>query len=126
MNTTARNAYLGASVTTASPERLLLMLCDRLVLDLNRGRDAQVAGDRAESHAQLLHAQEILLELRSSLKIDAWVGADQLDNLYGWMHRQLVTANIRNDAAVTEHVLSLAIQLNDAWRDAALQTQVAS
>lgn len=126
MNATARTAYLGASVSTASPERLLLMLCDRLVLDLNRGREAQVAGDRAESHTHLVHAQEIVLELRSSLKIDTWVGADQLDSLYGWMHRQLVTANIRNDVAATEHVLSLAIQLNDAWRDAALQAQVAS
>lgn len=126
MNATARNAYLGASVSTAGPERLLLMLCDRLVLDLTRGREAQVAGRREESNAQLLHAQEILLELRSSLKIDAWAGAAQLDGLYGWMHSQLIMANTRNDVAVTKHVLSLAVQLNDTWRDAALQSQVAS
>jgi flagellar protein FliS len=72
MNASARNAYLGNSVQTASPARLLVMLCDRLVLDLQRGRDAQAAGVREEANSQLLHAQDILIELRSSLDTKAW------------------------------------------------------
>ena len=123
MNTKARNAYLGASVTTASPERLLVMLCDRLVLDIQRGRDAQVAGNREEANRQLLHAQDILLELRSSLDVKAWKGATDLSTLYGWMHSQLITANTRNTVDATESVLGLAQQLAETWRTAALQLE---
>lgn len=120
MNTTVRNAYMGASVNTASPERLLVMLCERLVLDLQRGRQAQLSGNRQEAHAQLLHAQDILLELRSSLDHDAWAGAANLDTLYGWMYSQLLAANTRGDVRATEHVLGLAMQLAETWRQAAL------
>jgi len=123
MKNNARNAYVGASVGTASPERLLVMLCERLVLDLQRGREAQLAGRREDANTQLLHAQDIVLELRSSLNHDAWAGAARLDALYGWMHAQLITANTRADVKITEHVLSLAMQLADTWRQAAMATQ---
>lgn len=124
MNSNVRQTYLGASVATASPGRLLVMLCERLVLDLQRGRDAQVACQRELAHSHLLHAQDIVMELRSSLKVDAWSGAEALGSLYDWMHSQLVLANTRNDVAMTEHVLALATQLCDTWRQAALQQAV--
>ncbi len=120
INNTARNAYLGASIQTASPARLLVMLCDRLVLDLQRGRDAQVAGDREQANTQLLHAQDIVMELRSSLDTKVWKGGEQLGAIYDWMFSQLVKANTRMDVATTEHVLKLATEIADAWRQAAL------
>ena len=64
---TARDTYLGGMTSTASPARLLVMLYDRLVLDLQR---AVEHGDRAEfldAGRQLMHAQEIVLELQGSL-----------------------------------------------------------
>lgn len=121
MNAAARNAYLANSVKTASPARLLVMLCDRMVLDVQRGLDALVAGNRAEAGIQLLHAQEIVLELRASLDHDAWKGADQLDALYEWMFAQLVKANTQQDVAACEHVLGLAQELAATWRQAALE-----
>ena len=121
MNANARQAYLGASVTTASPERLVVMLYQRLVLDLQRGRDAQVAGDREAAHTHLLHAQDIVMELRTSLRTEDWSGGPALASLYDWMHTQLVLANTRCDAAMNAHVLALAEQLCDTWRQAALQ-----
>ncbi|QCX28576.1 flagellar export chaperone FliS [Nocardioides jishulii] len=121
MNANVRQTYLGASVSTASPQRLLVMLYQRLVLDLQRGRDAQEAGQREEANGHLLHAQDIVMELRISLRTDAWSGAPALASLYDWMYTQLVLANTRCDAAMTEHVLALAEQLCDTWRQAALQ-----
>ncbi|WP_181313164.1 flagellar export chaperone FliS [Nocardioides campestrisoli] len=122
----ARAAYLGASVNTASPERLLVMLCERLVLDVRRAKDAQDAGTHAEAHTLLLHAQDIVVELRSTLRTDAWDGATQLAALYDWMFGQLVLANTRRDSGATQHVLGLAEQLADTWREAALQQAAAS
>lgn len=120
-NTNARAAYLDASIATASPARLLVMLFDRLVLDVQRGLDAQRRGDFEETHRQLTHAQDIVLELQSSLKADEFKGGYQLAALYSFLHRQLVMANIRRDASITDEVLTLVTDLCDAWRQAALQ-----
>jgi flagellar secretion chaperone FliS len=122
---TPQNAYLDASVATASPARLLVMLCDRLVLDLTRGLDAQRGGDLSAAHAQLLHAQEIVLELRSSLRTTEWDGALQLASLYDFLHLELVRANVTKDASITEGCLGLVSDLADTWREAAMITTAA-
>ena len=90
MMSNPRAAYLGASVSTASPARLLVMLCERLVLDVTRGRNAQADGDYAEAHRQLLHAQEIVLELRMSLDVKVWDGGPALASIYDFLHAELV------------------------------------
>src|SRR4051812_45654954 len=89
--------YLEASVATASPARLLDMLCDRLVLDLTRGLEAQRSSDFETSHRQLLHAQEIVLELRCSLRTEEWEGGPGLASLYDFMHQEIVRANVSRD-----------------------------
>jgi flagellar protein FliS len=121
MMNNARAAYMDASVATASPARLLVMLFDRLVLDVQRGLDAQRRGDFQETHRQLTHAQDIVLELQSSLRADEFKGGYDLAALYSFLHRQLVMANIRKDAVITDEVLILVTDLCDAWRQAALQ-----
>ncbi len=116
-----REAYLAASVATASPGQLLVMLCERLVLDLQRATDALGRGENAGAHDPLLHAQDIVLELASSLRVDAWEGAPGLAALYDHLYRELVGANVRKSLPAAEHCLQLATQLRDTWRDAALQ-----
>ena len=122
----ARRAYGDNGILTASPARLLTMLYDRLVLDLERGEIALAAGDREAAHRALTHAQDILLELKSSLKVDLWDGAARLMSLYDWFTRQLITANIRGDAAIVLEVRRLAEPLRDAWHEAALQVSAAA
>jgi flagellar secretion chaperone FliS len=122
MNPSARAAYMDASVATASPARLLVMLYERLVLDCHRALDAQQAGNHPEAHRQLVHAQDIVMELRSSLKTDAWEGGPGLASLYDYLHTRLINANIKRDAAITEHCLGLVQDLAQTWREAALQT----
>ncbi|HET9419741.1 MAG TPA: flagellar export chaperone FliS [Nocardioides sp.] len=124
MNSTARSTYMGASVATASPARLLVMLCDRLVLDVRRALDAQLEGRPAEANQQLLHAQEIVLELRSSLREDAFDGATQLGRIYDFLLSELVRANMRKDGEDTRRCLQLTEQLCETWREAALNAAV--
>lgn len=121
MTSNARAAYLDASIRTASPARLLVMLFDRLVLDVQRGLEAQRRGDLEEMHKQLTHAQDIVTELQTSLRADQFKGGYDLAALYGFLHRQLVMANVRKDAAITDEVLTLVTDLCDTWRQAALQ-----
>lgn len=120
MMTAARAAYMDASVATADPSTLLVMLCDRLVLDVQRALAAQVAGHHEQAHHQLVHAQAIVTELRVSLDTDAFHGAVELAALYDYLYRQLVQANVRRDSAVTEQCEQLVTQIADTWRQAAL------
>jgi len=121
MMNNARAAYMDATVATADPSRLLVMLCDRLVLDVQRGLNAQQVGAREVANDQLLHAQSIVLELRFSLKTDGFDGAEQLAAVYDHLYQQLVTANVRQDQEITEHCLGLVRTIADTWRQAAMQ-----
>lgn len=122
----ARAAYLANTVATASPARLLVMLYDRLTLDVQRALAAQQAGDHAAARPNLLHAQEIVSELRLTLRMDEWSGAPGLAALYDWLFARLVQANTSRDASVTADCLTVVTQLADTWRQAALATLQAS
>jgi flagellar protein FliS len=109
---------MGDAVTTASPQRLLVMLYDRLALDLERAQAAFAAGDRTEANLQLQHAQDIVLELRSSLQVDAWESGPRLAALYSWLLGELVQANVKADRNRVASCLQVVEPLRDAWRQA--------
>lgn len=119
MTPLAKTAYGRNAILTASPAALVVMLCDRLVLDLKRSQEAQEKEDWVEAHNQLIHAQAILAELMNSLNVDAWDGAENVMAQYSYMHQGLVLANIHRDVARTTEVLELAEPLADTWRQAA-------
>ncbi len=122
MTTSAmRERYLNDSISTASPARLLVMLYDRLVLDLVQAEEALTAGDRTAAGAPLMHAQEIILELRSTLKLDVWDGAQGLADLYGFLLTELISANVKGDVGKVASSRRLVEPLRDAWREAAIQ-----
>ncbi|GGL01052.1 flagellar protein FliS [Planomonospora parontospora subsp. parontospora] len=117
-NPSMRARYMADAVTTASPGKLLVMLYDRLVLDLVKAEEALGRADRETASAQLQHAQEIVIELRSSLRMDVWEGAKGLSELYGFLLTQLIQANVRRDAAQVVSCRALVEPLRDAWRTA--------
>lgn len=125
MNASARNAYVGGMVSTASPARLLVMLLERLGVDVDKAIACQEAGDFLAASPHLIHAQEIVLELRSSLRHDVWDGAERLDGLYGWLHRELIRANVSRDVAVAKDCKDIVDPLVDTWREAALASLAA-
>ncbi|WP_433079918.1 flagellar export chaperone FliS [Dactylosporangium sp. CA-052675] len=120
-----RNRYVADSVATAPPAQLLVMLYDRLVLDLMIAGQALGAGDTATGSSRVYHAQEILMELRATLDTSVWSGGPGLASLYSYMINELVQANVANDPARIETVQGFAEQLRDAWREAAAQVTAA-
>ncbi len=117
----ARAAYAREAVSTASPARLLIMLYDRLVRDLVTAEAALEARDLGKVSSELLHAQEIVLELRTSLDMSAWDGAAGLADLYTFLHKELVAANLSKDAVRIATCREIVEPLRDAWQAAALQ-----
>ncbi|WP_067473351.1 flagellar export chaperone FliS [Actinomadura hibisca] len=121
-----RNRYLTDTVATASPAQLVVMLYDRLVLDLVKAEEALLAGDREDASARLQHAQDIVIELRASLDVAAgWDGAAGLAELYGFLLTTLIQANVRADAALAVTCRGLVEPLRDAWRAAAAEAGAA-
>ena len=120
-----RERYLADVAATASPAKLLLMLFDRLVMDLVRGEEALSAGNRSAANTHLLHAQDIVTELHVSLNLDAWEGAAGLAALYTFVETELVNANVRGDLAQVTAIRGLMEPLRDTWREAAMAAAAA-
>ena len=121
-----RARFVADSVGTASPARLLTLLYDRLVLDLARGEASQRLGDRSAAAEHLVHAQEIILELRGSLRTEGWEGGPGLASLYTFLHAELVRANVAGDPDATGACLRLVEPLREAWHAAALEASARS
>lgn len=114
----AQQRYREEAILSASPQRLVAMLYDRLLLDVERGEAAQLRGDWQSANAELQHAQQIVSELSASLT-DAWEGSASLRALYTYLLRTLLGANIRRDPERTRECRELIAPLRDAWHAAA-------
>ncbi|NEN05176.1 flagellar export chaperone FliS [Diaminobutyricibacter tongyongensis] len=111
--------YNRNAILSATPTQLVTMLYDRLVLDLKRAEAAQDDERWADAHEQLLHAQDIVAELSSSLRIDAWDGAAGLFAIYVYVHQALVDANIHRNIDRTREAIALLEPLCASWHQAA-------
>lgn len=113
------NPYLAERVLTASPQRLVVMLYDRLLLDLERADHALDAGSHSDAHAALVHAQDIVTELHSALDTSAWPEGVGLAALYDYVMRRLIDANLGKDRTIVAECHTLLEPLRDAWREIA-------
>lgn len=118
----ARERYLRDRVLTASPAQRVVMLYDRLGLDLGRG---QAAPDRDTASPHLAHAMQVLAELRSSLDLSAGGPAENLASIYGYLLGELVAAQAGERHRLGE-VRQIVASLRDAWSQASVQTATAA
>jgi len=103
-------------VANADPHGLVLMLMDacaeRLVTACGCIERREIA-----RKAKLLHSCVTLIaELRGSLNLaEGGPLAENLSNLYDYMMRQLLLANVNSEAAPVKEVLSLLNDVRSAW-----------
>lgn len=113
------NDYLRETVLSATPAQLVTMLYDRLLLDLARAEASQLEEDWAAASAHLVHAQDIVTELSSSLDVDAWTGGRDLLAIYTYLGARLIAANVRRDVGITRECSAHLGPLRWAWLAAA-------
>lgn len=116
---TLRDHYVTSVVDTVSRGQLVVMLYDRLVQDMVVAETAMAISDLKVASEALVHAQEIVLELRSGLDVTAWSGAPGLSQLYVFLYDQLLAANVQKDVARVVQCRELVEPMRDAWADAA-------
>ena len=114
-----RNPYVDDAALTASPQRLLVMLYDRLALDLHRAQIAIEASNPSKAHDSLVHAQDIVFELRAALDLEIWPGGQRLSMLYDYILELLVEANVKKQAHIVATCRQLIAPIHDAWHEAA-------
>lgn len=113
----ARARYLADAVATATPAKRIVLLYDRLWLDLQR---AQAATDSADPTARdhLQHAQQIVAELLGSLNTTAWAGAADLAGLYGFLLQQLLNESMQPQPGRLALVSRIVADLRATWQQA--------
>ena len=112
------SAYQSHAVQTANGPHLLLMLCDRMSVDIARAEVALGASDTMAANEHLQHAQKIVRMLRSALDPDGFRGASELLAVYIFLEAHLVRANLEKDVAVVRECADLVRPIHEAWRKA--------
>jgi flagellar protein FliS len=119
----ARARYLADAVATATPAKRIVLLYDRLWLDIQRAQaalDATAAidptGPAGRDHLQ--HAQQIVAELLGSLNLTAWSGAADLAALYGFLLRELMDEAMASRPGRLAGVSRIVADLRASWQQA--------
>lgn len=115
----AQARYASDAAATVTPARLLTMLYDRLVQDLSVAETAMHTGDAKVIGEHLGRAQEILLELHSTLDLTVWPDGEPLARLYLWMVSELSQARLRTQPQRVADCRELVQPLREAWHQAA-------
>lgn len=116
----ASDRYLAEKVQTASPAELTAMLFDACVAALHGALRLQRLGDHLGALPRLQKAQDIVLELRTTLNPEAGSLADSLDALYTYSYTQLLEASLRRECDGIQAALDVLQPLQQAWRTSCL------
>lgn len=108
--------YQRNKVLTASPAELNLMLYDGLIKFCNIAIAAIESKDVSKTHLNIVKAQNIVLEFRSTLDSKYPITKD-FDRIYDYLYRRLVEANIKKDKEILEEVLEHTRVMRDTWKE---------
>jgi len=112
----AAQLYQGNRVNTASPAELTLMLYDGAIKFCNIAIGALEKGDNQKANTNLIKAQKIIVEFRTTLDFKYPV-AQQFDIVYDYIYRRLVEANINKDKDIAEEALKYIREMRDTWKE---------
>jgi len=109
-------AYQKNKYETASPHRLIMMLYDGALINISRARQALGAGQRAEAHKFIQKAQDIVFELLACLNEEQGESiAKNLKEIYLYLVRLLMQANIRKNPEQLEEPEVILKQIRQSW-----------
>ena len=111
-------------VTEASPHRLVQMLLDGVLGKIAAVKGLMLRNDISKKGEVIGQAISIIGGLRSSLDMEAGGEiAVNLDNLYEYMERQLIKANLENNTVLLDEVVVLLREIKVAWDSISLSGQ---
>jgi len=112
------SAYQSHAVQTANGPQLLVMLCDRVSVDIARAAVALESSDNKAANDHLQHAQKIVRMLRNALEPTGFEGGQQLLSVYVFLEAHLIRANLEKDIDLVRECAALIAPIHAAWRKA--------
>lgn len=115
----AASLYQKNSIETASPAKLTLMLYEGAIRFSNIALEAMEAEGRPDYekiNTNIKKTQNIIVELRSTLDMKYPVAKD-FDNVYDYVYRRLVEANMQTDSEILKEALGHIRTMRDTWKE---------
>lgn len=105
-----------SGIEDATPHRLIQMLMEGALEKIHLAKGFMERNEIAEKGSHISWAISIIDGLRVSLNKEAGGEiAENLDNLYDYMERRLVEANLHNDVSILDEVSGLMLEIKGAW-----------
>lgn len=115
-HTYAQNAYKNNQILTAPQNKLVLMLYDGIVKNINMAKLSFEKDDYGKFNEHVIKAQDIVMELMTTLNFEAGGEiAEGLYKLYDYMYFRLIRANVEKNIDYLSEVLKYAEDLRDTW-----------
>lgn len=112
------NAYRETNIKTASQGKLIIMLYDEAIRQLDTAAEL-LKGESPQYdkvNNAVLRAQDMVTELMVSLDFDkGGEVAHNLFSLYMYFNRQMMQANLKKDAETLTSIRSQLNELREAW-----------
>lgn len=112
----AAKLYQQNAIKTASPAKLTLMLYDGAVKFCNIALEGIEENDINKAHTNIMKAENIILELRSSLDMKYPV-AEEFEKVYDYVYRRLVEANMKKDPEILKEATKHIKTMRDTWKE---------
>jgi flagellar protein FliS len=111
-----KEVHVQSSVMDATPHRLIQMLMEGALEKIALAKGNILRREIAQKGENIGKAITIVGGLQSSLNTE--VGGEMtesLSNLYDYMSRRLVMANIQSDEAILDEVADLILEIKAGW-----------
>ena len=109
-------SYRKTQIETAGPGRLLLMLYEGALKNLRIAKESIEKKKINQAHNSLIKAQNIILQLNDDLNMELGGEiAQNLRNLYLYMYKRLIEANVQKNADIVQETIDLLSELKEAW-----------
>lgn len=108
--------YNNSKVLTATPAELTLMLYEGAIKFCNIAELAVEQKDIQKAHTNIVKTQKIVEYLRQTLDMKYPVAKD-FENIYVYLEKQLVDANVKKDREILEECLGHLRDIRDTWKE---------
>ncbi len=113
------NMYRETSIKTAGQGRLIVLLYDEAIKQIDKAVSALDSGTKQydKVNKAIIRAQEIITELSASLDFEKGKDiASNLFSLYVYFNQQLMAANLDKDSKPLKPVRNMLFELRSAWK----------
>lgn len=114
---TAHKQYKQVQVKTANKGKLVVMLYQGCIKFLRLAKKSIAEDDIEGSNNYIIRSQDIIRELMNTLDMErGGEVANNLNQLYNFMNRKLIEANVNKDIEKIEVVEDMMLDLLDSWK----------